>query len=112
MEQPYDYEELIHQDEIATVSCGTTAGPMKIEFYKIWSPLGYERVVQLFDVGFYDNTHLFRMVPGFLVQFGITYNDALRHYGAHTIPDDPQFDPPIPFTAGMLSFAGTSTRQQ
>jgi peptidyl-prolyl cis-trans isomerase A (cyclophilin A) len=102
-----DPEVVAQSDEIAIVSCGTTKGPITIEFYKGWSPLGYDRVVHLFEIGFYDKTHFFRMVPKFLVQFGITYNDTVRPDGHPTIPDDPQLTPPIPFKSGMLSYAGT-----
>ena len=56
---------------MSLVECETTAGPFAIEFRKDWSPLGYQRAVELFDRGFYDHSHFFRVVPNFLVQFGI-----------------------------------------
>ncbi len=64
---PY-YEENL---ESSTVDCDTTAGRFAIEFRKDWSPNGYNRATELFERGFYDNSHFFRVVPKFLVQFGI-----------------------------------------
>jgi cyclophilin family peptidyl-prolyl cis-trans isomerase len=56
--------------------------------------------------GFYDHTHFFRVLQGYLVQFGITYNHDLTK-NLHAIPDDPQKDPKIPFDVGIISFAGS-----
>lgn len=95
-----------HEEE-AFVSCGTTKGPFKAHFIRHWSPHGYDRVVQLFEKGFYDNTHFYRAVPNFLVQFGITYNEELKPLGNSNIPDDPQLNPPIKFEEGTISFAGS-----
>ena len=58
-------------DEKAIIECDTTAGPFTMELRRYWSPYGYDRAVELFDRGFYDQSHFFRVVPKFLVQFGI-----------------------------------------
>ena len=97
-------------DERAIVRCGTTKGPIVLEFTRRWSPHGYDRAVYLFEHGFYDHTHFFRAVPNFLVQFGITYShdaELVEMGNARTIPDDPQLDPPIPFDVGTISYAGS-----
>lgn len=60
------------EGEEAIVSCGTTKGPIVMRMHHDWSPHGYDRVVDLFERGFYDHSHFFRAVPKFLVQFGIT----------------------------------------
>jgi cyclophilin family peptidyl-prolyl cis-trans isomerase len=74
-----------------------------------WSPLGYDRAVALFQRRFYDHSHFFRTVHGFLVQFGISYTDDedLRHFASHPIQDDLQLDPPILFEEGTVSYAGS-----
>lgn len=97
------------EKEVAFVKCHTTAGPFTMKFQKEWAPLGYERAVTLFERGYYDSAHFFRVVPNFLVQFGITYSDdhELRKFGRSTIPDDPKHDPTIPFDEGIISFAGS-----
>lgn len=98
------------EDERAIVRCGTTKGPLTLELHRRWSPRGYDRAVELFERGFYDRTHFFRVVPDFLVQFGITYSDdpELVELGnSRTIPDDPPLDPPVPFEVGTISYAGS-----
>jgi peptidyl-prolyl cis-trans isomerase A (cyclophilin A) len=99
-------------DEVAVVSCGTTAGDIVLEFHRHWSPAGYDRVVALFEQGFYDHSHFFRTVPSFLVQFGISYSkDAVLQALAKThIPDDAQLVPAVPFSVGTIAYAGTFGR--
>ena len=63
-----DEEEV---DEFSQFLCGTTAGDFEFVLYRNWSPAGYDRAVQLFERGFYDHSHFFRVVPNFLAQFGI-----------------------------------------
>mmetsp|Transcript_20382 Transcript_20382/g.43692 ORF Transcript_20382/g.43692 Transcript_20382/m.43692 type:complete len:230 (-) Transcript_20382:230-919(-) len=50
----------------------------------------------------------FRVVPHFLVQFGISYTtDAeLKHFADRSIQDDPKREDLMPFREGMVSFAG------
>mgnify|MGYP003867326891 CR=1 FL=1 len=57
---------------VATITCGTTKGDFEMTLYRYWSPHGYDRAVTLFHAGYYDNSHFFRVVPNFLVQFGIS----------------------------------------
>lgn len=95
------------EEETTTVTCGTTKGDIVFEFHRHWSPHGYDKVVSLFEAGYYDHSHFFRVIPGFLVQFGITYNKELKAMGRQTIPDDPKPDPPIEFHPGIVSFAGS-----
>lgn len=95
--------------ETATIRCGTTKGDFVAKFYHDWSPHGYDRATALFQKGFYDHSHFFRVVPKFLVQFGISYTDskALKAYANTPIPDDPVPNPKIPFHKGTMSFAGS-----
>jgi len=97
------------KNEKAVVSCGTTKGPVVLQFTRSWSPLGYDRVVELFERSYYDRSHFYRVVPHFLVQFGISYtlDQDLKQLARTEIKDDPQQDPPIPFDKGIISFAGT-----
>lgn len=94
--------------EEATITCGTTKGDIVMHLYRSWSPEGYDRAVELYEKGFYDGSHFFRVVPNFLVQFGISYtsNHELKQLARSTIPDDPQLDPRIPFKKGTISYAG------
>lgn len=108
-------EKMVNDDyydegkETSIISCSTSAGDFKMKLHKDWSPIGYERAVELFDRGFYDNSHFFRAVKNFLVQFGISYTQDkdLRKLARQTIKDDPQLDPPIKFEEGVISYAGS-----
>lgn len=96
-------------DEVSLIKCGTTTGPIVMEMHRQWSPNGYDRAVSLFEKGYYDHSHFFRVVPKFLVQFGITYSESeeLKHFGNQQIMDDPQLEPKISFESGTISFAGS-----
>jgi cyclophilin family peptidyl-prolyl cis-trans isomerase len=74
-----------------------------------WSPNGYDKAKELFERHFYDNSHFFRAVPKFLVQFGISYSKDkdLQHLAKTKIQDDPKHDPPIEFHPGIISYAGS-----
>jgi Cyclophilin type peptidyl-prolyl cis-trans isomerase/CLD len=100
----------IHDDEIAVVTCETSKGTMVWELYRYWSPAGYDQLVSLMERRYFDHSHFFRTVPDFLVQFGISYtaDKALQSLANQQIPDDPQHEPPIPFTFGTISYAGMS----
>src|SRR5262245_7507986 len=49
----------------------TSVGPFVVEVHRDWAPLGADRFYNLVKNGFYDNTRFFRVISGFMVQFGI-----------------------------------------
>lgn len=68
----------------------TTRGNFTIEVTRAWSPLGADRFHELVSSGFYDNTGFFRVVPGFVVQFGLAADPAVqKKWTDATIKDDP-----------------------
>ncbi len=71
------------------VDLDTTAGPVVIEVHEDWAPLGAERFLALVDDGFYDGCKFFRVVPGFVVQFGLAADPADNADWAQPIADDP-----------------------
>ena len=79
-----------------------------MHLHRAWSPNGYDRATSLFERGYYDNSHFFRVVPHFLVQFGITYSsDAeLKKFADTQIQDDTKREDLMPFREGYMSFAG------
>ena len=54
----------------------TTQGNFDIEAKRVWSPEGVDRLYQLIKNEFYTDIAIFRVVPGFVAQFGI-HNDSL-----------------------------------
>ena len=54
----------------------TTQGNFDIEAKRVWSPEGVDRLYQLIKNEFYTDIAIFRVVSGFVAQFGI-HNDSL-----------------------------------
>ena len=49
----------------------TSKGVFVIEVHRDWAPNGADRFYNLVKNGFYDDTRFFRVINGFMVQFGI-----------------------------------------
>jgi peptidyl-prolyl cis-trans isomerase A (cyclophilin A) len=88
----------------------TTKGKFTITVTRAWAPLGADRFYNLVKNGFYDGAKFFRVVPPFVVQFGISpYPDVSKKWRGETIPDDPVTNHNV---RGAVSFAsaGANTR--
>jgi len=51
-----------------------SSGTFVIEVHRDWDPSGADRFYNLVKSGFFDECRFFRVVPGFMVQFGINGN--------------------------------------
>lgn len=68
----------------------TTAGDFVIEVQRDWAPNGADRFYHLVSSGFYDDCKFFRVVPNFMVQFGINGDPKVQKgWRDATIKDDP-----------------------
>lgn len=68
----------------------TSAGPFVIEVHREWAPLGADRFYNLVKRGFFDNARFFRVIPGFMAQFGINGDPSISAvWRGARIPDDP-----------------------
>jgi peptidyl-prolyl cis-trans isomerase A (cyclophilin A) len=68
----------------------TTAGNFVIAVHRDWAPLGADRFYNLVRRGFFTNASFFRVVPGFVVQFGLNADPAINHVWDNAkIADDP-----------------------
>jgi peptidyl-prolyl cis-trans isomerase A (cyclophilin A) len=68
----------------------TTKGPFVVTVHRKWAPRGADRVNNHARAGFYKGQRLFRVIPGFVVQWGISGTPAISHAWEHaTIRDDP-----------------------
>ncbi|HEY7473227.1 MAG TPA: peptidylprolyl isomerase [Gemmatimonadota bacterium] len=91
----------------------TTAGDFVVESRRGWAPRGVDRFYNLICEGFYDEVRFFRVIEGFMAQFGIAADPGTAP-GWHRdrIEDDPVTESN---TRGRVSFAtagpGTRTTQ-
>jgi peptidyl-prolyl cis-trans isomerase A (cyclophilin A) len=88
----------------------TSKGAFVIEVHREWSPLGADRFYNLVKNGFYDNVRFFRVVSGFMAQFGLNGDPKVSAaWKPARISDDPVVQSN---TRGMVSFAiaGPNTR--
>lgn len=68
----------------------TSAGIFVVEVHRAWAPKGADRFYNLVKNGFYDGCRFFRVVPNFMVQFGINGNPAVQeHWRQANVTDDP-----------------------
>jgi peptidyl-prolyl cis-trans isomerase A (cyclophilin A) len=68
----------------------TNKGPFVLEISRDWAPNGADRFYNLVRSGFYDNVRFFRVISGFMVQFGIHGNPQIAaQWRESRINDDP-----------------------
>lgn len=89
------------------VKFDTTEGVFVVEVHRDWAPNGADRFYNLVKIGFFDNTEFFRVVEGFMVQFGISaYPDVNTKWREARIKDDPNKQKN---TRGRFTFATSGT---
>lgn len=96
--------------DVFRVKFETTQGDFTVEAIKAWAPHGVERFHELVRMRYFDQGRFFRVVPGFVAQFGVH-----RDFNVHAvwremfIVDDP---PNQKNLRGTLAFAksGPNTR--
>jgi peptidyl-prolyl cis-trans isomerase A (cyclophilin A) len=96
--------------DVYEVKVTTTKGDFVIQVTRAWAPLGADRFYNLVKHHFYDGCAFFRVVPSFVVQFGLTGNPAVNKAWADaSIKDDPTTQSNRP---GTITFAtaGPNTR--
>jgi peptidyl-prolyl cis-trans isomerase A (cyclophilin A) len=87
-------------------SFDTSVGTFVIEVTRAWAPRGADRFYNLVKHGYYDNGRFFRVMPKFMVQFGINGDSKIQSaWRDATIPDDPVIKNN---TRGFVTFAKTS----
>ena len=92
------------------VKFDTSKGAFVVEVHRDWAPNGADRFYNLVKNGFYDNARFFRVISGFMVQFGINGDPKVSSVWREArIKDDPVKQSN---SRGMITFAtaGPNTR--
>jgi len=71
------------------VKCETSQGTFVIDVQRKWSPIGADRFHALVKAGYYDECRFFRVVPNFVVQFGMNGDPKTQKKWDVEIKDDP-----------------------
>jgi len=80
----------VHAPATFNVTFDTTKGPVVVEVHRDWAPIGADRFYELVKSGFFDGCRFFRVVPNFVVQFGIAGDPAVtRKWKDANLVDDP-----------------------
>ena len=88
----------------------TTKGDFSVEVTRAWAPLGADRFYNLVKAGYFTDLAFFRVISGFMVQFGIHGDPKVSaKWRAAGIADDPQAQSNL---KGYLTYAmaGPNTR--
>jgi len=92
--------------DIFQVKFTTTRGDFIVTVNRAWAPIGADRFYNLVKHHFYDNASFFRVVPGFVVQFGISaYPPVSAAWETANIQDEPVTQSN---KRGYLTYAKTS----
>lgn len=79
--------------ETFKVKFETTQGDFTLQVNRSWAPIGVDRFHELVQAGFYDNSKFFRVVPNFVVQFGLAADPAVTaKWRASNLKDDPPLE--------------------
>ncbi len=96
--------------EVFRVKFETSQGDFVVEVTRAWSPRGADRFHELVRMRYFDQGRFFRVVPGFIAQFGV-HRDFKVHevWRELFIMDDPPKEKNV---RGTLAFAqsGVNTR--
>ena len=90
------------------VQVETTKGPFTIKVTRAWAPNGADHFYNLVRAGFFTDAAFFRVIPGFMAQFGISARPEVSRVLANAnIQDDPVKESN---KRGTVTFAQTSAR--
>ena len=103
------WEEPAPEEFWATFS--TSEGDFVIHVTRAWAPIGADRFYNLVRHGFFDDSRVFRVRPGFIAQFGIAGDPVVSDaWVGNALPDDPVASTNV---RGAIAYAmtGPDTRE-
>jgi cyclophilin family peptidyl-prolyl cis-trans isomerase len=86
----------------STVRMQTTAGELVIDVFPDAAPHAAQRFLELVSSGYYDDTPISRVVPGFVAQFGVNWREPHKAWKDKDFDDDPSY---YALERGTLAFA-------
>ncbi|MEN8152233.1 MAG: peptidylprolyl isomerase [Planctomycetota bacterium] len=102
-----DYRPAKAPTEVTEVRFETTAGNFVVAVHPDWAPLGAQRFLELVKEGYYDGAGFYRVLSGFVVQFGIAAEPSkTARWKDQKIKDDPVRQSN---SQGRITFAKTSS---
>ncbi|MGP0076475.1 MAG: peptidylprolyl isomerase [Bryobacteraceae bacterium] len=89
--------------EVFRVKFQTSQGDVVVEATRAWAPHGADRFHELVRMKYFDQGRFFRVVPGFIAQFGVHRDFSVQEkWRTMFIPDDPPREKNL---RGTLAFA-------
>ena len=86
----------------------TSEGDFLVQMTRAWSPLGVDRAYHLMANNFYAGARFYRVLPGFVAQWGFSGDPVLDSiWGEHPIDDEPTVASNV---RGTVSFARAGAR--
>jgi len=91
-----------------TADVETSRGMITMELTRAWAPNGVDHFYNLARAGYYDDSRFFRVIYGFIAQFGISKDPAAANvWGSHTIPADTLVEHNVRGTISYAQFKPT-----
>ena len=116
MEESAGFPDAVVESKEYRVQFKTTAGSFNVTLDRALSPNGVDRFVELVKDGHFTDMLFYRVLPGFLIQFGVAADPAQQRKWDYTLDSNGEkvwMNPPLAdepnrakFRAGSISFAG------
>ena len=76
--------------DVYKVNFDTSKGTFVVEVHRDWAPIGADHFYELVNAKYFDGNRFFRVLKGFVVQFGLNGDPAVTgHWDNMSLPDDP-----------------------
>ena len=96
-------DETVLVPDVFRVKFETTQGDFIVQATKSWAPRGVDRFHELLRMHYFNENRFFRVVPGFVAQFGVHKDyDVHDRWRKYFILDDPRIEKNL---RGTLAFA-------
>lgn len=89
-ESPAEPGAAVAAPDVFRVRMETSRGPVVIELHRDWAPIGVDRFHELVRNDFFNDARFFRVLPGFVAQFGMPADPQVAQAWAdRNLQDDP-----------------------